>query len=201
LNEINDSDIIIAANGGTQNLLALGLLPHVIIGDLDSLHPELLSELSMKGVKVLRYPSQKDETDLELALLYAKQLGIHVIIIYFALGARWDMTVANLLLPSHIEFQDVDIRIIDGNQEITLLRGEATQYISGRVGDIFSILPIGGKAEGITSDGLQYRLENDSLDSGSPRGVSNVLIEDNAYIHLKTGLLLSIHIKQNKALD
>jgi thiamine pyrophosphokinase len=197
LDQIRDNDIIIAADGGTQRILSLGLLPNVIIGDLDSIQPQLLRELKTKGVLILDYPARKDETDLELALLYVKRLGIKITIIHNALGARWDMTLANLLLPGYTEFQDMDIRIVDDLQEIILLRGEATRTLLGNPGDTISLIPVGGKAEGITSYGLEYHLENDSLDFGSPRGVSNVMLEDIVKIHLKTGQLVCVHIKRN----
>jgi thiamine pyrophosphokinase len=196
LDELQNNDIIIAADGGIQHLQSLGILPNVVIGDLDSIQPDQLKELKENDILILSYPARKDETDLELALRYARQLGIKDIIILFALGDRWDMTVSNLLLPSAKEFQDMNIRIVDGPHEITLLKPEMTLQISGHAGDTFSLIPIGGKAEGITSHGLEYPLIEDSLDLGSTRGVSNVLSEDHAMIRLATGLLLCMHIKQ-----
>jgi thiamine pyrophosphokinase len=196
LDEINEMDILIAADGGVQHLQRLGVFPHAVIGDLDSIEPAHLKELVDRDVNFQSYPSRKDETDLELALRYAKQLGIKDIVILFALGDRWDMTVANLLLPSTKEFQDMNIRIIDGPHEITLLRPERPSQISGHAGDIISLIPLGGRAEGITSYGLEYQLMNDSLELGSPRGVSNLISEGEAKIDLKFGLLLCIHIKQ-----
>jgi thiamine pyrophosphokinase len=199
LESIKDGDILIAADGGMQHLRRLGVLPHVLIGDLDSIQSAHLSELEKKDVLILSYPSRKDETDLELALQYAKQLGIIEVIILFALGARWDMTIANLLLPGAEEFKDMNIRIIDGQHEIALLRSGMTLQISGRAGDTVSLIPLGSKAEGITSFGLEYQLMEDSLDLGSPRGVSNVLIDDEASIHLRSGLLLCIHMRKIEA--
>lgn len=198
LDELQNDDLIIAADGGVQRLISSGVLPHVVVGDLDSIQPDQLMELKENNVIIVQYPTRKDETDLELALLYAKQSGIKDVIILYALGARWDMTVANLLLPCNKEFQDMNIRIIDGPQEITLLRTEMTLHISGCVGDTISLIPIGCKAEGITSSGLDYQLNNDTLDLGSPRGVSNVLCEDHATIKLTNGLLLCIHDIQYK---
>jgi thiamine pyrophosphokinase len=192
----HNSDIIIAADGGLQHLKSLGMLPNVVVGDLDSIAPDQIEELDEKKVLILSYPTRKDETDLELALRYANQSGIKDVLIFFALGARWDMTIANLLLPFSPEFQDMNIRIIDGPNEITILRSQSTLHISGYPGDTVSLIPIGGRAEGISSSGLEYQLVDDSLDLGSPRGVSNVLSEDHAMIHLTTGLLLCLHIKQ-----
>jgi thiamine pyrophosphokinase len=174
----------------------MGILPHVLIGDFDSIQSMQLNELEGTGVAIIQHPPRKDETDLELALQYAKQQGIKEAIVFYALGSRWDMTITNLLLPSLEMFHDLDIHFVDGFQEITLLRSGSTLHISGHVGDTISLIPVGGNAVGITSNGLEYPLLNDTLMLGSSRGVSNVLLMDKASIQLTTGLLLCIHIKQ-----
>lgn len=196
MNPLQGNDIIIAADGGVQHLQTLGKLPHVVVGDLDSIQPAQLKKLQENKVIILRYPTDKDETDLELALQYAKQLGIKDITILFALGARWDMTIANLLLLCAVEFQDMNIRVIDGLHEITVVRSKMTHRIAGDAGDTVSLIPIGGPAEGVSTYGLEYHLVDETLEFGSPRGVSNVLSGNHASIYLTNGFLLCIHINQ-----
>lgn len=194
--EINKAHLLIAADGGLHHFREMGILPHVLIGDFDSLQPNQLSELEGKDITIIRYPSRKDETDLELALQYAKQKGVNEAIVFYALGSRWDMTITNMLLPTLEMFHDLDIHIIDGLQEISLLRSGSTLHISGRAGDTISLIPLGGNAMGINSYGLEYSLNDDTLRLGSSRGVSNVLQEDTASVQLTDGFLLCIHIKQ-----
>ena len=95
---IRPDDLIIAADGGGNHLIKAGLIPEVIIGDCDSISPTVLDTLVKAGANLLRYPIDKDQTDLELALDYAINQGCQEIHIYGALGTRWDQSLANLLL-------------------------------------------------------------------------------------------------------
>lgn len=194
--EINKAQLLIAADGGLHHFQEIGILPHVLIGDFDSIQAIQMNELESTDIITIQHPTRKDETDLELALQYAKQQGINQAIVFYALGSRWDMTITNLLLPTLEMFHDLDIQFIDGLQEISLLRSGSTIHFSGRVGDTISLIPVGGNATGINSDGLEYPLFNDTLRLGSSRGVSNVLLKDKASVQLTTGFLLCIHIKQ-----
>jgi len=187
-------DLIIAADGGMTHCRALGIKPSIVIGDLDSLDPDYLKSLQTSGTEIISYPINKDQTDLELALHKAFDLGSDEILVLGALGARWDMTIANLLLPASPEFSKVAIRLIDGHQEIILLRGKGELTFNGKKGDMLSLIPFGQDAYGVTLRGLEYPLEDDVLKFGATRGISNVLIDDTATVYLKKGLLLCIHI-------
>ena len=200
LNNIQDvhdiilpDDLIIAADGGTTHCQALGIKPSVVVGDLDSLNTDYLKSLQTSGTEIISYPINKDQTDLELAIRKALDLGCDEILVLGALGARWDMTIANLLLPAASEFSKVTIRLIDGHQEVILLRGKGELTFKGKKGDILSLVPVGEDAEGVTLQGLEYPLEDDVLKFASTQGISNVLLEDTATVYLKKGLLLCIH--------
>jgi thiamine pyrophosphokinase len=192
------SGLIIAADGGARHCLDLGITPQVVIGDLDSLSASDLEDLKNQGSSIIRHPSRKDHTDLELALLYALQSEAEEIIVLGALGKRWDQTLANLLLPAGEEFSQTTIRLVDGHQEINLIRPGKTLEIRGRAGDIVSLIPLWGDADGITTRGLEYPLENGSLKFASTRGISNVLLEQKAQVKLNQGLLICvlIHLDQ-----
>ena len=195
--EITTSDLIIAADGGCLHCKTLGLIPNVIIGDFDSLSAEEIADYQQAGSKLIRYPAHKDETDLELALLYANEQDVEEVLIFGALGARWDMTLANLLLPTQPVFNNINIRLLDGTQELTLLRGGETLFLDGQPGERVSLIPLAGDASGITTIGLEYPLDNENLLLGSPRGVSNVLRNERAQIVLKDGILMCILIREN----
>jgi thiamine pyrophosphokinase len=158
------------------------------------LDPDYLKSLQTSGTEIISYPINKDQTDLELALHKSLDIGFDEILVLGALGARWDMTIANLLLPASPEFSKVTIRLIDGHQEIILLRGRGEFTFKGKKGDILSLVPLGKDAQGVTLRGLEYPLEDDVLKFGATRGISNVLIDDTATVYLKKGLLLCIHI-------
>ena len=189
-------DLVIAADGGARHCQALGILPQVILGDFDSLAPAELEAFDQSGAILVRSPSRKDETDLELAFRYAVQQGVTEIVVFGGLGARWDMTVANLLLASAPEYHHLKVCFLDGFQELTLLCGGQVLDLSGQPGDIVSLIPLAGDAVGVTTQGLEYPLEIDTLSFASPRGVSNVLLFPAARVSLAQGLLLCVHIHQ-----
>jgi thiamine pyrophosphokinase len=187
------ADLIIAADGGARHVLRLGCIPHAVVGDLDSLDNEQAEFLRQMECFFLTYPARKDETDAELALLYAVEQGADEIIILGALGGRIDHTLANVLLLTLPELKGVQVSLVDGRQEVTLVRDEGA--IRGQTGDTVSLLPIAGDAEGITTRGLEYVLDDDTLAFGRTRGVSNVLTAPTAHIRLRKGALLCIHSK------
>jgi len=204
LNNIQDvhdiilpDDLIIAADGGTTHCRTLNIIPSIIVGDLDSIKPDYLSSLQKTDTKIISYPANKDQTDLELAVQKAVELGCDEIFVLGALGARWDMTIANLLLPAASEFSKVTIRLIDGHQEIILLRGRGELTFKGKKGDMLSIVPLGEDAQGVTLRGLEYLLKDDVLRFGATRGISNIFIENIASVYLEKGLLLCIHISKD----
>ncbi|MBN1977100.1 MAG: thiamine diphosphokinase [Anaerolineae bacterium] len=183
-----DGVAIIAADGGTHRALAAGVTPDVVIGDLDSLSPETQARVEAAGAQIVRFSPRKDETDLELALLYAARGGATEITILGALGGRLDQTLANVLLLALPELKGIDARIVEGAQEAFLIHGKAT--IDGAPGDTVSLIPLGGDVEGVTTDGLEWPLDEDALRFGLARGVSNVLITKQARVRVRQGMLL-----------
>ena len=189
---IRPADQLIAADGGLHHLQALGLRPHVLIGDFDSIGPDEARQMEAGGVRVTRFSPRKDQTDLELAVQLATREGASDILIFGALGARWDHTLANLLLLAHPEFRAVRLRLVDGAQQIYLIQGRAV--IEGHPGDTVSLIALTGDARGVTTDGLEYPLTRGRLAFGSTLGVSNVLLGATASVRVEEGLLACIVI-------
>lgn len=187
--------LVIAADGGTHHVLATGVTPDIIIGDLDSLSPGTLARMKAAGVQIARFSPRKNETDLELALLHAAREGATEIVILAALGGRLDQTLANVLLLALPELKGIDVRIVEGTQEAFLIQGEAT--IDGSPGDTVSLIPLGGNAEGMTTDGLEWPLDEEVLRFGPARGVSNVLTAPQAHVRVRRGVLLCVVIHRS----
>jgi thiamine pyrophosphokinase len=188
---ITSEDLVVCVDGGAGNALALGLNPSVVIGDMDSIDAELRQHLGREGCLFVEYPSRKDETDTELAVRYALSEGATELLILAALGGRIDHTLANVMLLAIPELSSASARMIDGDQELVLLRDEI--LIEGRPGDTISLLPLGGDAVGIRTEGLEYPLSDESLQLGASRGVSNVLVGPHARVRVGDGLLLMVH--------
>jgi thiamine pyrophosphokinase len=188
---LESTDLIIAADGGLHHCLKLKHSPNVLIGDLDSVgdHRRMLNT---KEIECLPYPEDKDETDLELALQLAKKRGSTEILLLGALGARWDMTLANVLALADEKLTGITVRILDGRQELILLRGPTEHTFLGKKGDILSLLPFGRDVNGIALTGLRYTLDNETLHFGTARGASNVFIAEKAIVKIRHGLLLCV---------
>ncbi len=187
---LKQNDLLIAADGGARACAALGLQPHVLIGDFDSLSPLEVESFTAQGAQVVRHPRRKDFTDLELALTYAAEQGSEEALVYGALGLRWDMTLANLLLPAAAHLQGMTVRLLDGLQEICLLCPGRALELSGQPGDTVSLVPVGGDALEVTTEGLEYPLHAETLYFGATRGVSNTLVGERAWVSLGSGLLI-----------
>jgi thiamine pyrophosphokinase len=187
---LRPGDLVVAADGGTRHALAAGVPPGVVIGDLDSLAPDDQARLEAAGTQIVRFSPHKDETDLELALLHAAQEGATEIVVLAALGGRLDQTIANVLLLALPELRGLDVRIVEDVQEAFLIQGQAV--IEGQPGDTVSLIPLGGDAVGVTTDGLEWTLTEDTLRFGPARGVSNVLTARRASVHVRRGSLLCI---------
>lgn len=187
-----DQPYLLAADGGAHIAAHYGLQPHAVIGDMDSIDPALLAALEAQGAAITRFPVAKDETDLELALIAAAAGGHDPIIIIGAVGSRLDHTLANVYLLALPQLDGRTVKMVSGREEITLLR-PGKHRIDGAVGDTISLLPVGGPAAGVRTDGLSYPLRDETLHFGPARGVSNVMAQAPAYISLNSGWLLVIH--------
>jgi thiamine pyrophosphokinase len=190
---LRSDDLLIAADGGLHYFRALGLWPAVVVGDLDSISSAERAALAEAGVRVEQFPARKDQTDLELAVRFARDAGARDILIFGALGGRWDQSLANLLLLAHPDLGDLRLRLIDGSQTLYLARGET--LIEGRTGDTVSLIPLTGDAHGVTTAGLDYPLADGRLPFGATLGVSNVLVGERATVTVREGAVMCIVIR------
>jgi thiamine pyrophosphokinase len=197
---LQPADLLIAADGGAKHLQALGLAPQDLIGDLDSLSTTELDALVAAGCRIIRHPARKDFTDLELAIRHAFAAGASEILLLGALGNRWDQTLANLLLAASEQYEQAPIRLLDGPQELQALRGGRSLTLRGLAGDTLSLIPLFGDARGVTTHNLEYPLHDETLTFGSTRGVSNVLLDEEAVVSLREGLLMCVVIHKHQYL-
>jgi len=187
---IPSSSTVIAADGGASHCLKLGINPDVVIGDFDSLSHEEIDVLKENVVVFIKFPIDKNKTDLELALDHTIELGAEEVSLYGLFGGRWDMTFANILLLASSRFSGLNIRLISGENTAYIVRSGETITFQGQVGTIVSVMPLNGQGIGITYEGLQWSLDDATLSFGSSRGVSNRMTGTKARISLLEGTLL-----------
>lgn len=192
---LRPDDFILAADGGTRHALELGRAPNLVLGDMDSLDKADWATLEQANVPVEIFPRDKNETDLELALGRALEIGNQEIIILAALGGRLDQTLANLSLLADLRPSTFDARIDDGVEQAFFARTRS--QVAGRSGDIVSLIPWGGEVHITSTSGLKWPLSNEILFAHKSRGISNEMIAERAEIKITSGLLLIVHQRKS----
>jgi thiamine pyrophosphokinase len=191
---LRPTDRIFCADGGTRHALALGLTPHVIVGDLDSLSPDIVAEMEAAGVAICRHPAHKDQTDLELALTLAAAESPDEILLLTALGGRLDQMLANILLLTRPAYAPARLSLADGAQWATLLRAHQSILIAGQPGDTLSLIPLTPTVSRVTLSGVEWPLDRVTLSLGSTWTISNTLVLPQAEVQIAEGLVLVVHL-------
>ncbi|MFO7321664.1 MAG: thiamine diphosphokinase [Chloroflexota bacterium] len=189
---MGENALHIAADGGLRVARHYGVSLDLIIGDMDSVTESDLRLLATAGVRIERFPPEKNETDLELALLWAAEQGVQWIRIIGGLGGRLDQTLSNIYLLALPALRDRDVALVANRHETRLLLPGETS-IHGAEGDTVSLIPVSGVARRIRTTGLYYPLNDEDLLFGPARGVSNVMTADKATVTFTEGVLLLVH--------
>ncbi len=189
---VQANDYLVGVDGGTLHCLAIDRLPHVVVGDLDSLDATRVEQLVAQGVTIERHPPAKDQTDLELAIERAIKDGAVELILVGASGSRLDQTLANLLILAQRDWPAA-IKVLNAGEMAQVLRCGQVLTLTGKPGTTVSVLPLTQRVTGITYTGMEYPLVNASLRLGSTRGISNQIKESPATVTIKSGILLVVY--------
>jgi thiamine pyrophosphokinase len=191
---MEECDIIVCADGGLEYVQKCGLIPDALIGDLDSVSNDALEKLQGVGkTKIVKYPREKDYTDTQLAVDYAVEQGADEIVLLGSTGDRIDHSLANLLLLVKLIRNNIKSCVIDEKNSIFITNNSIK--LNGNIGDLVSLIPIGGDVTGIFTDGLQYRLCGATITLGDPLGISNVFTSKEIEVKIESGYLLVIKSK------
>jgi thiamine pyrophosphokinase len=190
---------VIAADGGLARARALDLRADLLVGDLDSLSPELAAAAEAEGMTILRARSDKDESDAELALLEAVRRGATRVTVLGAFGGpRLDHALANLWLLAHPGLAGIAVVLLDARSRASLVAAPGPdgspvlRPLPGPVGATVSLLPLGGDVTGITTTGFRFPLRDEPLRTGPARGLSNVRTAADASVAVRNGRLLVV---------
>jgi thiamine pyrophosphokinase len=159
----------------------------VVVGDLDSVDRETVDAT---GARLELHGRNKDRTDLELALDAALAAGARRVLVVGGAGGRVDHELANLLLLAAPAYAAAQVDALLGGARVAVVRDRRT--LTGRPGDLLSLLPVHGPALGVRTEGLGYVLADEDLHAGSTRGVSNVFRGTTATVELRAGTLLAV---------
>jgi len=186
--------LVVAADSGVDTALALGLGIDVVVGDLDSVTAEGLAAAEAAGARIVRHPVAKDDTDLALALGEAVTLlgGTGEVVVLGGHGGRLDHLLAGILALADDAWAGLRLRAHLGPATVHVVHGPGERDLGGAVGDLLTLIPAGGVAEGVRTSGLRYPLRDEALAPASTRGVSNVIESLPATVALRAGVLLAV---------
>ncbi len=186
-----NTDTIICADGGANYAFRIGIIPDCVIGDLDSVLPEVRKHLILQEVEILTYPAHKDLTDLQLAMNLAYERGADEIVLLGALGKRLDHTLHNLY--SCIDLVQKEVKISHYTPECWVYIVKDEIVIQGTPGDIVSVIALTDRVEGAREIGFEYSLRAPFLLSNHPYTVSNVLAGSQGVIQIESGIVVVFH--------
>ena len=175
-------DLIVAADGGVLNALDGGYRPNYVVGDLDSITPEIKAQLPETAF--FQRPSQ-ELNDLEKALIFCGEQGVTRITLLGIGGKRLDHTLNNLSVLCRYD-QNFEMTIYDAHSRIYIVRNE--WHFSGKPNQLISLIPI-ETVEDIKTEGLAFPLNDESLIFGEREGLSNYIVSNPVRITIKNGLL------------
>lgn len=184
---------VIAADSGLHHADDLGVDVDLVIGDMDSVDAERLAAAVERGSQTQTFPSDKDRTDLELAVDVALRWGARRIIFVGAHTGRLDHFLGAMGLFATLAERVDDLIWIDGSTRITACVPGRVTTLLAEPGDLVSLIPAGTDVEGVTTDGLRWRLDSAALPAGSTRGISNVCRSSPVTVSVDRGTLLIIH--------
>ena len=186
----DETDLIIGADRGYLNLIKQGIKPHIVMGDFDSYTGEIECE------DIVKFPPIKDDTDSAIAIKYAKEQGYKKIVVYGAIGGDLDHTIANIAHLANYTKDGIDISFVDRDKVLFAVYNSKINFSKNASGRI-SVFAFSEKAEGVYEKGLFYTLDNATLYSNIPLGVSNEFVGTESEISVKDGTLLIYTSKEN----
>ncbi|MGZ5385720.1 MAG: thiamine diphosphokinase [Acidimicrobiia bacterium] len=186
LEGIPEGAYVIAADSGFDHAMRLGVKVDLLVGDLDSISAE---GLGLAG-EIEQHPTDKNATDLAIALAAAARRKPSQVIVVGGAGGRIDHFLANAALLTASEYADLELTWLPGDAVIHVVRDRIE--LSGSPGDVVTLLPYGGPARGVSTGGLRWPLTDAVLARGTSLGVSNQMIDTRATVELSDGILLVV---------
>lgn len=191
--DIGVHDIVVVADAGIHHALDKGLRIDVVIGDLDSARPDAVARARRDGAEIVELPGDKDLTDTEAALLHAASLGVDSLRVVTGGGGRLDHQLGVLAALFNEDLAHVRIEARWARSRAWPLHSGGTLDVVCAIDDTIGLVPFGGDAHGVHTEGLRWALSNESLRAASSRGVSNRAVAPRVRVKLGNGRLLVIN--------
>ncbi len=196
--EITTNDFVIGVDKGIEFLHQYQLPINYLVGDFDSVKPELIQKYKEDNrIPIREFNPVKDASDTEIAIRLAIELGYKELVILGATGSRLDHMWANIQVLTIPYLLGIKAVIIDGVNRIRILEQNEVLKKEEAYGTYFSVFSLGGKVEGLTIEGAKYPLSNHELLPYDSLSVSNQFQEETVYIQYESGYLILMESKEN----
>lgn len=189
-----DFDAVVAADSGLDVALAAGFHPTHLVGDLDSISADGLRWAKANDLPVERHPADKDATDTALALVKARGLGAHHLVLFGGVGIdRFDHLIGTMVAlgdPSLSSLLSITAHLGASTLYVVHPRRSATLCLPH--GHVFSLVSIHGACRGVDVLDARWPLRDAGLDIGTTRGISNESLGEQIRISCTEGVLTII---------
>lgn len=183
-------DYVICADGGANYLIKIGLMPDLVVGDLDSIEKETLEILKEKKIKIIKHSEEKDYTDTELSIQYLVDKKVKEIILMGVIGSRLDHTLANVFLLNNLLDIGIESRIISDKNLVYITNEKLV--LEKMKNSFVSIIPINSEGAILTLKGFKYETKKEKFSFSSSYGISNEIVEEKGIIEVYKGNCLVI---------
>lgn len=184
---------VVAIDGGAENAFKIHVIPHIVIGDMDSISSKTKYFIKKKRIEILQYAKEKDKTDFELTLDYLLSRGIRRIVFAGLSGERTDHVIANWMILADLYSKGYleSIKVVEKNQTTDFSKKDWKATV--QLGDLVSIIPLPEGARGVITHGLKYKLRGENLKFGTSRGISNIAEEKNIRVKITGGSVMIVY--------
>lgn len=159
----DESDLVIAADGGHETLLKMGIRPKLVVGDFDS------SDLP-QDIECVRYPTQKDDSDTVLAIKEGIARGYEYFLLYGCTGGRADHSFAAVQTLYHVAREGFHGYLVGDGMVSTVIVNRSLHFAPKGIVSVFSLTD---ESVGVDIEGLKYSLCHATLTNDIPLGLSN----------------------------
>ncbi len=184
--DLTEQDLVIAADGGYDHLIGMGLRADIALGDFDSVTAYEIWEDTI--CEKMTYPPEKDDTDMMLAIKLGLSKGYETLAIYGGLGGRLDHTIANVQALSYVAERGARAILYHENYSLTVIKNSSFTLPKSTSGYV-SVFSLSDKSENVTIKGLKYEIEGETLSNTFPLGVSNEATGKKGVISVGNGTL------------
>ena len=186
--QLGNYDLIVAVDSGTEQACKLFLKPDLIIGDLDSIDEKTIKRAKKDEVQILKYETNKNETDFELALKHVIDEEIKDITIIGGEYGEIDHLFG--VLTVIISFQE-DQQILWIHKDQTVLIPNSKKIAIGNNVE-FSILPF-TNLKNLNISGAQWNLDNENIEFGKSLTLRNISIDNDIEVSVDDGKFCLIY--------